>query len=283
VVLQLKKLGVDDLVHFDFMDPPAPETLMRALELLNYLGALNDEGDLTELGSIMSEFPLDPQLSKMLIASCDHGCSNEILSITAMLSVPNVFMRPADARKAADEAKMQFAHQDGDHTTLLNVYHAYKTNNGDQNWCYDNFLQSRALKSADDVRNQLGRIMDRYGLRKLSNDWNSREYYPNIRKALVAGYFMQVAHLERGGQYLTVKDNQVVMLHPSTNLDNKPEWVMYNEFVLTSKNYIRTVTDVKAEWLLEIAPQYFDLANFPECEAKKILMRKARQLEQGAK
>jgi pre-mRNA-splicing factor ATP-dependent RNA helicase DHX15/PRP43 len=283
VVLQLKKLGVDDLVHFDFMDPPAPETLMRALELLNYLGALNDEGDLTELGSMMSEFPLDPQLSKMLIASCDFGCSNEILSITAMLSVPNVFMRPADARKAADEAKMQFAHQDGDHTTLLNVYHAYKTNNGDQNWCYDNFLQSRALKSADDVRNQLGRIMDRYGLRKLSNDWNSREYYPSIRKALVAGYFMQVAHLERGGQYLTVKDNQVVMLHPSTNLDNKPEWVMYNEFVLTSKNYIRTVTDVKAEWLLEIAPQYFDLTNFPECEAKKILMRKARQLEQGAK
>lgn len=283
VVLQLKKLGVDDLVHFDFMDPPAPETLMRALELLNYLGALNDEGDLTELGSMMSEFPLDPQLSKMLIASCDYGCSNEILSITAMLSVPNVFMRPADARKAADEAKMQFAHQDGDHTTLLNVYHAYKTNNGDQNWCYDNFLQSRALKSADDVRNQLGRIMDRYGLRKLSNDWNSREYYPNIRKALVAGYFMQVAHLERGGQYLTVKDNQVVMLHPSTNLDNKPEWVMYNEFVLTSKNYIRTVTDVKADWLLEIAPQYFDMANFPECEAKKILMRKARQLEHAAK
>jgi len=86
VVLHLKKLGIDDLVHFDFMDPPAPETLMRALELLNYLGALNDDGDLTELGSIMAEFPLDPQLSKMLVASCDYNCSNEILSITAMLS-----------------------------------------------------------------------------------------------------------------------------------------------------------------------------------------------------
>lgn len=280
VVLQLKKLGVDDLVHFDFMDPPAPETLMRALELLNYLGALNDEGDLTELGSMMSEFPLDPQLAKMLIASCDYGCSNEILSITAMLSVPQVFLRPNDARKEADEAKMQFAHQDGDHTTLLNVYHAYKLNNGDQSWCYDNFLQSRALKSADDVRTQLGRIMDRYGLRKLSTDFNSREYYPNIRRALLAGYFMQVAHLERGGQYLTVKDNQVVQLHPSTALDNKPEWVLYNEFVLTSKNYIRTVTDVKADWLLEIAPQYYDMSNFPECEAKKILTRKLRRLQE---
>uniref|UniRef100_A0A8C5BJE5 RNA helicase n=1 Tax=Gadus morhua TaxID=8049 RepID=A0A8C5BJE5_GADMO len=87
VVLQLKKLGIDDLVHFDFMDPPAPETLMRALELLNYLAALNDDGDLTELGSMMAEFPLDPQLAKMVIASCEFNCSNEILSITAMLSV----------------------------------------------------------------------------------------------------------------------------------------------------------------------------------------------------
>lgn len=86
VVLQLKKLGIDDLVHFDFMDPPAPETLMRALELLNYLAALDDDGNLTDLGAVMSEFPLDPQLAKMLIASCQHNCSNEILSITAMLS-----------------------------------------------------------------------------------------------------------------------------------------------------------------------------------------------------
>ncbi|XP_064466318.1 putative pre-mRNA-splicing factor ATP-dependent RNA helicase PRP1 isoform X3 [Ornithodoros turicata] len=86
VVLQLKKLGIDDLVHFDFMDPPAPETLMRALELLNYLQSLDDSGELTELGSIMAEFPLDPQLAKMLITSCDYNCSNEALSITAMLS-----------------------------------------------------------------------------------------------------------------------------------------------------------------------------------------------------
>ena len=86
VVLNLKKLGIEDLVHFDFMDPPAPETLMRALELLNYLAALDDDGNLTELGAMMSEFPLDPQLSKMLVASTEYNCSNEILSIVAMLS-----------------------------------------------------------------------------------------------------------------------------------------------------------------------------------------------------
>lgn len=69
-----------------FVCPLAPETLMRALELLNYLEALDDDGNLTDLGAVMAEFPLDPQLAKMLIASCNHNCSNEILSITAMLS-----------------------------------------------------------------------------------------------------------------------------------------------------------------------------------------------------
>ncbi|KAG1707486.1 Pre-mRNA-splicing factor ATP-dependent RNA helicase DHX15 [Nymphon striatum] len=290
VVLNLKKLGIDDLVHFDFMDPPAPETLMRALELLNYLGALDDSGELTELGSIMAEFPLDPQLSKMLIASCDYNCSNEILSITAMLSefwpwsfwhllgllvqhslVPQCFVRPNEAKKAADEAKMRFAHIDGDHLTLLNVYHAFKQNQEDPQWCYDNFINYRSLKSADNVRQQLSRIMDRFALRRTSTDFTSKDYYINIRKVLVSGFFMQVAHLERTGHYLTIKDNQNVQLHPSTCLDHKPEWVVYNEFVLTTKNYIRTVTDVKPEWLVKVASNYYDMSNFPQCEAKRQL------------
>lgn len=76
----------------------------------------------------MAEFPLDPQLAKMLIASCENNCSNEILSITAMLSVPQCFVRPNEARKAADDSKLRFAHIDGDHLTLLNVYHAFKQN-----------------------------------------------------------------------------------------------------------------------------------------------------------
>nr|XP_026694330.1 pre-mRNA-splicing factor ATP-dependent RNA helicase DHX15 [Ciona intestinalis] len=83
----------------------------------------------------------------------------------------------------------------------------------------------------------------------------------------------QVAHLERTGHYLTVKDNQVVQLHPSTCLDHKPEWVLYNEFVLTTKNYIRTNTDIKPDWLVKIAPQYYNMGNFPQCEAKRQLER----------
>lgn len=279
VVLQLKRLGIDDLVHFDFMDPPAPETLIRALELLNYIGALDDEGELTPHGTIMAEFPLDPQLAKMLIQSCDYQCSNEALSITAMLSVPQCFIRPIEMKKAADEAKRRFAHYDGDHLTLLNVYHAFKQNNEDQQWCYDNFINFRSLKSADNVRQQLSRLMDKFNLPKVSTPFDSRLYYINIRKALVSGFYMQVAYLLPKGFYLTMKDNQEVQIHPSTCLEQKPQWVVYNEFVFTSKSYIRTVTEIKPEWLLEIAPHYYELSNFPQGPAKQQLEKIQERLK----
>ncbi|KAJ3341712.1 hypothetical protein HDU93_004346 [Gonapodya sp. JEL0774] len=275
VVLQLKKLGIDDLVHFDFLDPPAPETLMRALEMLNYLGALDDDGNLTQTGQIMSEFPLDPQIAKVLIDSPRYSCSHEALSVVAMLSVPQVFVRPNEQRQRADEAKAKFARDDGDHLTLLNVYQQYSNYLGDkEKWCYDNFLNHRTLKSAENVREQLRGILERQGLQVVSTDsMDEKSSSRSIRMALAAGFFMQAAHLEKTGHYLTVKDNQVVQLHPSSSLSHKPEWVVYNEFVLTTKNYIRTVSEVSGDWLLDIAPQYYDLRNFPQCEAKRVLER----------
>ncbi|KAK4685021.1 pre-mRNA-splicing factor ATP-dependent RNA helicase DHX15/PRP43, partial [Tremellales sp. Uapishka_1] len=274
-VLELVKLGIKDLVHFDYMDAPAPETIMRALELLHYLAALDDEGEMTPLGAIMAEFPLDPQLAKMLIASPEFGCSNEMLSLTAMLSVPNVFMRPANARKEADQAKAQFTHPDGDHLTLLNVYHAYKSNEGDKNWCWQNFLNARSLAQADNVRTQLKRSMERFDLELVSTAFEDKNYWNNIRQALCCGFFMQVAHKEgEKGSYLTVKDNQVVRLHLSTGLDTTPEWVLYNEFVLTTANFIRTVTEVRPEWLLEYASEYFAPSSFPaDSETRRALQR----------
>lgn len=281
VVLTLKKLGIDDLVHFDFMDPPAPETLMRALEQLNYLGALDDDGNLTDVGRMMAEFPLDPQLAKMLIASPKYGCSNEILSIAALLSVPQLTIRPPESKHAADAARDRFAHVDGDHLTMLNIYHAYKSNGEDANWCYQNFLKHRSLRSADSVRQQLAGIMQRLSLPLVSTEFTSKTYYVNIKKALLDGFFMQVAHLERTGHYMTVKDNQSVSIHPSACLDHKPEWVVYNEFVLTTKNFIRTVTEIKGEWLLEMAPHYFELDNFPECAAKRSLQQLKQRMGRG--
>eukprot|EP01026_Neomeris_dumetosa_P053779 TRINITY_DN4810_c3_g1_i1.p1 TRINITY_DN4810_c3_g1~~TRINITY_DN4810_c3_g1_i1.p1 ORF type:complete len:124 (+),score=10.52 TRINITY_DN4810_c3_g1_i1:1-372(+) len=121
-----------------------------------------------------------------------------------------VFIRPRDNQHMADEAKQTYAHVDGDHLTLLNVYHQWKHEGENQQWCYNNFLNARSMKAADNVREQLARICQRQAVTLVSTPIEDRTYYDNIRKAMLAGFFMQVAHLQRSGQYLTVKDNQVV-------------------------------------------------------------------------
>ena len=189
-------------------------------------------------------------------------------------------MRPKEAAKAADEAKAQFAHVDGDHLTLLNAYHAYKQNGESKDFCYENFLNYRSLQSCDSVRQQLARILQRQGLQLVSKDFSAPDYYLSIRKCICSGFFMQVAHLQKQGHYLTVKDHQVVAIHPSSVLDSKPQWTLFQEFVLTSKNYIRTVLNVRVEWLVEIAPHYFDLENWPDGETKKELENVYRRIAQ---
>lgn len=277
VVLLLKRLGVDDLLHFEFLDPPCPEALMRAIEALHGIGCLDDDGDVTDIGDKASKFPVDPLLAKMLLESPRHRCSNEALSIASMLCVKPVFLRPAGSTKQADEARGRFAHLDGDHLTLLNVFHAYKQHVQDgvgaEKFCGENYINAKALHAAENIREKLRSTMDILGLQMVSTDFQDKEYYPNIRRCLLSGFFSQVAHLdkEKLGLYLTMREAQEVSLHPSTSLQHKPQWVLFDEFVLTSRSFIKTVTQIRGEWLPDIAPAYYDLNTFPKNETRTAL------------
>lgn len=105
-----------------------------------------------------------------------------------------------------------------------------------------------------------------------------KNYYPNIKKAILSGFFMQTALIQRAGHYMTVKDDQIVIIHPSTVIDHKPDWVLYNEFVLTSRNYIRTCLVFEPQWLFEVAPDYFDLDEFSAGETRRRLERIQKKL-----
>ena len=283
VVLNLLKLGIQDLVHFDFIDPPAPETMMRAIEMLNYLGAMDDDGKLTELGSQMNQFPLEPELSKMVLAGVKYKCINDMLTIAATLSVKSPFLRPRGKENEADSKKYQFTHHSGDHITLIMVYNAFKKNEN-QNWCRDNYINFRTMKAIDNVRGQLADILKKMNITVTDNDYNNEikgKRERRILKSLIAGYFAQVAHLETAGYYITVKDNQYVFIHPSSYLhgSRKATWVLFHEFVLTSKNYIRTVTEIKPEYLLQVAPHYFDLDKMTGYAYKRDLIKVKNELE----
>jgi ATP-dependent RNA helicase DHX8/PRP22 len=257
-VLTMKAMGINDLLHFDFMDPPPAPHLLAALESLYALGALDEEGLLTRLGRIMSQFPLDPMVSKMLLASVDLGCSEEILTIVAMLSVTSIFYRPKEKQAAADQKKAKFHQPEGDHLTILAVYEGWKRVRFSNPWCYENFVQSRSLKHAQDVRKQLVTIMDRYKLDIVSTGRN----YVKVRKAIVSGFFAHAAKKDPQEGYRTLLDGQNVFIHPSSALFHaQPEWVIYHEVVLTTKEYMREVIAVESSWLVELAPRFFRKAD----------------------
>lgn len=258
VVLQLKAMGINDLLGFDFMDPPPVATMVGAMESLHALGALDDEGLLTRLGRKMAEFPLEPNLSKMLILSVDLGCSEEILIITSMLSVENPFYRPRDKQAQADMRKAKFHQAEGDHLTLLAVYRGWEASKFSNPWCFENFVQARSMKRAQDVRKQLVTIMDRYKLDLLSAGKN----YKLICKAITAGFFTHAAKKDPQEGFRTLVDQNPVYIHPSSALFNKnPEYVIYHELVLTSKEYMRNVMEIDPKWLVELAPAFYKPAD----------------------
>lgn len=257
-VLTMKAMGINDLLNFDFMDPPPPQTLVTALEQLYNLGALDEEGLLTRLGRKMAEFPLDPPVSKMLIASVDLGCSEEVLTIIGMLSAQNIFYRPREKQAAADQKKAKFHQPEGDHLTLLAVYDAWKAAKFSNPWCFENFVQARSMRRAQDVRKQLVAIMDRYKLDLVSCGRN----WKKVQMAVCSGFFFHAARKDPQEGYKTVVEQQPVSIHPGSALfQHQPDWVVYHELVLTSKEYMRECTAVDPRWLVELAPRFFKQAD----------------------
>ncbi|KAM0325863.1 hypothetical protein ACHAQA_007166 [Verticillium albo-atrum] len=256
-ILMLKAMGINDLLHFDFMDPPPINTMLTALEELYALSALDDEGLLTRLGRKMADFPMEPSLAKVLILSIDMNCSAEMLIIVAMLNLPNVFYRPKEKQTQADQKKAKFHDPAGDHLTLLNVYNSWKQSSYSSPWCFENFIQARSMKRAKDVHDQLVKIMDRYRHPVVSCGRNTQK----VRQALCSGFFRNAARKDPQEGYKTLTEGTPVYLHPSSALFGKQaEWVIYHTLVLTTKEYMHCSTTIEPKWLVEAAPTFFKVA-----------------------
>ncbi|KAK2143518.1 hypothetical protein LSH36_834g00067 [Paralvinella palmiformis] len=278
VVLLLKSLGINDLIHFDFMDPPPHETLVLALEQLYALGALNHLGELTKMGRKMAEFPVDPMLSKMILASEKYKCVEEILTITAMLSVNNaVFYRPKDKIVHADTARQNFFVPGGDHLTLMNVYNQWMETDYSTQFCYENFIQHRSMKRARDIRDQLEALIERVEIEPSSNIMDTTA----VRKAITAGFFYHTARLGKTGQYKTVKHQQTVQVHPNSSLfEDRPRWLIYHELVFTTKEFMRQVIEIENQWLMEVAPHYYKAKDLEDGSNKKLPKQTGKSRDQ---
>jgi pre-mRNA-splicing factor ATP-dependent RNA helicase DHX38/PRP16 len=259
-VLLLKSLGVKDLLDFDFMDPPPQDTITTSLFDLWALGAIDHVGDLTPMGRTMTAFPMDPSLAKLLITSSqEYACSEEMLTIVSMLSVPSVFYRPKERQEESDAAREKFFVPESDHLTLLHVYSQWKSNGYSDSWCIRHFLHPKALRRAKEIREQIHDILAQQKDMELvscGTDWDV------IRKCICSGYYHQAAKVKGIGEYINLRTSVTVQLHPTSalyGLGYLPDYVVYHELILTSKEYMSCVTSVDPHWLADLGGVFYSL------------------------
>lgn len=270
-ILQLKALGIDNVLHFDFLTPPPAELMTKALELLYSLGALDDYAKLTKpLGLRMAELAVDPMMAKTLLSAESFGCLSEMLTIAAMTSAGgDVWIQHEGERKQFESRRRKFAAGEGDHLTFLNVYQAFVTKGRKESgFCHENLLNYKTMSRAVSIRAQLKRYLERFGIRvdETLASGKTRGASPGvtgeqIRRCLTTGYFAHAARMQADGTFQTVQGGTTLHAHPSSLMFNrKADWVIFHEVMETgAKTFIRDISKVEKCWLLEYAPDFYQV------------------------
>lgn len=177
-VLLLKSLGIDNLLTFDFMDPPPQDNLLNSMYQLWFLGALDNTGSLTSLGRRMVEFPLDPTLAKMLLFSEGLGCVDDVATVVSALSMPTIFYRPREREEESDACREKFFAPESDHLTLLNVYLQWRKNGYRSDWCTRHFIHAKSMRKVKEVRVQILDICKQLKMRVTTcgSDWDQARH-----------------------------------------------------------------------------------------------------------
>ncbi|KAJ4482549.1 P-loop containing nucleoside triphosphate hydrolase protein [Lentinula aciculospora] len=257
-LLQLKSLGIDNLMKFEWVSAPPAESVLRALENLFAAGMVGEDGRLSPVGQKVAECPVDVGIARMLFSSQEYQCGEEILTIAAMCSIQDVFIIPDGAPGAlAELERRKFTAEEGDHLTLLNVYNAFARYGRSSGWCKSHALSFRGLSRAVSIRAQLKKYMQRFSLPLESCQGDAKR----LRRCLVSGYWRNGARWVGDGTYRSVRGNrdQTLYVHPTSVLfTRKPRsgWVIFHEMEETKKTQIRIVTEIEPDWLLDHGHQY---------------------------
>lgn len=269
-VLTMKARGVDDVLSFPLMSPPDVDSMERSLNQLFLLGALEENGQLSEVGRTMARFPLSPALGRVIVAAAepDADCVLEVLDIIAILTTDNniyILHDSEEKREETFEARKELTRREGDLLTYLTTVQKYSAENTNRNtWCEKHFISSQGMKRAMDIRKQLRNECTRLKLLTSDVPADPQPYEPLsperaeiVLKCFLRAFATKTAALHPDGSYRTTFGKHVIAVHPASVLyGKKTEAIMYYEHVFTQRNYAKSVSAVQMNWIGDVlAPE----------------------------
>ena len=275
VILRMLALNLGLVTSFPFIDQPYPKNIRDGIETLRDMGAITrDESEaeverykLTETGQTMSQFPLDPRVSRMIIEAKKEGCVNEIAVIAAALSIQDPRERPYDKIDQAAAAHALFQHPESDFLTYLQIWNRYSDSlekmQSQGTWrkfCHDHFLSYRRMREWRDIYHQIldiisgkqvGQKPGRHS--KIDIDQTIAD---KIHRCILSGYLSNIAQKKEKNFYTAAKSREV-MLYPGSGLFNRGgPWIVASEISMTSRIFARNAANIKSEWLEELGREH---------------------------
>jgi ATP-dependent helicase HrpA len=255
VILRMKSLHLGDVEEFPFLDRPLPRMIADGYQLLNELGAVDDDKQLTAVGRELAKLPLDPKIGRMILAAKEQGCLKEMLVIASALSAQDPRERPQEQAGSADQAHAKWKDEKSEFLTWLKLWTAsdevwkHETNSKQRQWCRQNFISWIRLREWRDIHGQLMTLCHEHG-------WKENQLpasYESLHKALLTGLLGHIGlKSEEEAHYLGARGIKF-FIHPGSHLAKKAgRWIVAAELVETSRLFARCVARIEPEWLEQV-------------------------------
>ncbi|KVN38225.1 ATP-dependent RNA helicase HrpA [Burkholderia stagnalis] len=256
VILRMKSLHLTAIESFPFLEPPPGRAIADGYQLLNELGAVDDDNALTPLGRELARLPLDPRVGRMILGARDQQSLREVLIIASALSVQDPRDRPSEAQEQADQAHRRFADERSEFLQWLKIWAWFeeavahkKSNRQLIDACRQNFLSHLRLREWRDVHSQLLTVVREHG-------WRLNEVeatYEQVHLALMTGLLGNLGlKADDEPHYLGARGIKFFLWPGSVLAKKAGRWVMAAELVETSRLYARCLAKIEPEWIEKV-------------------------------
>ncbi len=257
VILRMKALRIGDVEDFPFLDAPSPRMIADGYQLLQELGAVNEENELTQIGWQLAKFPIDPRIARMVLAAQRESCLREVLVIASALSIQDPRERPFDRAEAADRAQEQFQEERSDFLAYLKLWSFLedaikhkKSNRKLLELLHEHFLSHRRMREWRDIHGQLASLVGELGMKPNEEPATHEQ----IHRALLAGLLGNIGtKSDDGPEYIGARGIRFLIFPGSVLRKSQPKWVMAAELVETTRLYARNAARIAPEWIEPLA------------------------------